>query len=176
MHMKVDDETAKLLTVNTTRELFKVTRLNYGVQSALAKWQRFVENVFKLIAGCRCFYDDIKISSSDHRIRAFFAICRENFIRLRREKCQFLSKELEYLGFKLDEKGVHKTSGKVDTVLRAPPPRNVSEVKAFTGLVVFYARFLRNMSEILQPIQTLKQSKRVPLSLTKESKLQSMPL
>lgn len=55
MHVTVDDETAKLLTVNTTKGLFKVTRLNYGVQSAPAKWQRFVETTFKPVEGCRCF-------------------------------------------------------------------------------------------------------------------------
>ncbi len=40
MHMPVTEETTKLLTVNTPRGLLKVNRMNYGVQSAPAKWQR----------------------------------------------------------------------------------------------------------------------------------------
>ncbi|KAK7575920.1 hypothetical protein V9T40_012206 [Parthenolecanium corni] len=133
LHMPVDEETAKLLTVNTTKGLFK---------------------------GVGCFYDDIKISSDNAHIhlasiRQFFEICRENGIKLRKSKCQLLSDELDYLGFRVNAKGIHKTSEKVDAVLKAPPPKNVTEVKSFTGLVVFYSRFLPNMSTVLHPINHL---------------------
>lgn len=160
MHMPVSEETAKLLTVNTPRGLFKVNRMNYGIQSAPAKWQRYVETILKPVAGCRSFYDDIKISSeNDHehlkRVKQFYQICRENGIRLRREKCQLLTNELEYLGFKMNEQGVHKTAGKVQAVLNAPAPKNVTEVKSFAGLVGFYGRFVPNLSTMFHPINEL---------------------
>ncbi len=65
MHVPVDDEFAKLLMVNTTRGLYKVKHLNYGVQCAPAKWHRYVETTFKPVKGCRCFYDDIEISTNN---------------------------------------------------------------------------------------------------------------
>ncbi len=160
MHMPVTPETAKLLTVNTPRGLFKVNRMNYGIQSAPAKWQRYVETIFKPVAGCRCFYDDVKISSENPRehlarVKLFFEICRENNVHLRKEKCQLLSKELEYLGFRVNEKGIHKTTGKVEAVLNAKAPANVTEVKAFAGLVGFYGRFVPNLSAMFYPINQL---------------------
>lgn len=45
MHMLVNEETAKLHMVNTTRGFFEVNSLNYSIQSASAKWQRFVKNI-----------------------------------------------------------------------------------------------------------------------------------
>lgn len=172
MHMPVTEETAKLLTVNTPRGLFKVNRMNYGVQSAPAKWQRYVETVFKPVAGCRCFYDDIKISSEEPyahlaRVKQFFEICRENGIKLRKEKCQLLTDELEYLGFKVNAQGVHKTPGKVTAILSAPAPRNLTEVKSFSGLVGFYSRFVPNMSVLFHPINCLLR-KDVPFVWSKD--------
>lgn len=175
MHMEVDEDTAKLLTVNTPKGLFRVTRLNYGIQSAPAKWQRYVETVFKPVKGCRCFYDDIKISSATPQLHLasvlqFFRICRENGIKLRKSKCQLLTNQLDYLGFRVDAKGIHKTSEKVDAILKAPPPKNVTEVKSFTGLVVFYNRFLPDLSTMLHPINKLLR-KETTFEWTKECQL-----
>lgn len=108
MRMAVNEKTVKILTVNMTKGLFKVNRLNYGIQSAPVKWQRYVETIFKPVAGCRCFYDDIKISSADphlhlKNIKQCFSICRENNVKLCKSKCQFLTNELDYLGFKIKE-------------------------------------------------------------------------
>lgn len=104
MHVMVSDESSKLLTINTPKGLFHVTRLNYGLQSAPAIWRKLVEQVFRDVPGCRCFYDDIKISSStaaEHydRVKLFFSICWENGIKLNKAKCEYTADQLTFLGF-----------------------------------------------------------------------------
>ena len=44
---------------------------------------------------------------------------------------------------------------KVKAIQNAPSPTNVSELKAFLGLVTFYNRFLHNLANILQPLYNL---------------------
>ena len=161
MHMKVTESAAKILTVNTIKGLFHVNRLNYGLQCAPAKWQKFIEMVCNLIAGAKGFYDDIKISSKtakEHilRIKKFFEICRKYNLHLNRKKCDLLTDRLEYLGYLVDKSGVHKTSGKIDAILKAPRPTNALEVKSFSGLVGYYGRFIPNLSQIFAPLNSLQ--------------------
>ncbi|XP_037505702.1 uncharacterized protein LOC119382034 [Rhipicephalus sanguineus] len=49
--LRVDDETAALLTVNTTKGLFKVNRLPFGVSAAPAIFQRMMETTLAGIQG-----------------------------------------------------------------------------------------------------------------------------
>jgi len=40
-------------------------------------------------------------------------------------------------------------------VLNAPNPRNISEVRAFTGMVNYYSKFIDRFSEKMDPIYQL---------------------
>lgn len=66
--MSVSDDTAKLLTINTHKGLYKVKKLMYGVTNAPAIWQRTMEALLSNIEGLQVFYDDIKISSPTEEI------------------------------------------------------------------------------------------------------------
>jgi hypothetical protein len=164
MHVPVSVRSAKVLTVNTLKGLFAVNRLNYGLQSGPAKWQRIVEQMFNEIEGCRCFFDDIKISSKtadEHyaRIKRFYEKCREYGVRLRKEKCQILTDELEYLGFKIDRAGVHKTDAKIKAIVNAKASENESEIRSFMGLITYYGRFVPNLSTVAAPLNNLLKDK-----------------
>ncbi len=88
-------------------------------------------------------------------MKQFFEICRENGIQLNKGKCQLLTDELEYLGFKVNEKGTHRTPDKVTAILDAPATKNLTEVKSLSGLVGFYSRFVPDMSTLFHPINCL---------------------
>ena len=45
--------------------------------------------------------------------------------------------------------------GKVKAVVEAPEPRDVSQLRAFLGLVNYYNRFLPNLSTLLAPLHQL---------------------
>lgn len=47
----------------------------------------------------------------------------------------FLPTKIEYLGFKMDKNGLHACESKVKAIVEAPVPQNVTQVKAFVGLV-----------------------------------------
>lgn len=58
----------------------------------------------------------------------------------------------------IDAKGLKTEISKIDAVNRTPQPTNVSEVKAFLGLVNYYGKFVRNISSILEPLYGLLKS------------------
>ena len=55
----------------------------------------------------------------------------------------------------MDKDGIHKTTEKIDVILNAKRPTNVTEVKSFEGLVGYYARFIPNFSEKFAPLNAL---------------------
>ena len=78
-----------------------------------------------------------------------------NGLRLKREKCVFLKDEACYLEYKTNKDGLTPIPEKIDAVLNAPTPKNVTELKAFLGMLSYYHRFLDKLSTILEPLHEL---------------------
>ena len=64
--------------------------------------------------------------------------------RLKLEKCCFMEDSVEYLGHRVDSKGLHTTDSKLKAIVDAPSPRNAQELRAFLGLLNYYGRFIPN--------------------------------
>ena len=67
--------------------------------------------------------------------------------------------KVEYLGHIIDEHGLHPTEEKVKAIKEAPTPKNVSELRAFLGIINYYGKFLSNLSAQLSPLNELLQKK-----------------
>ena len=63
--------------------------------------------------------------------------------------------EIEYLGHKISKEGLKPTQLKVQAIAQAPQPKNVSDLKAFLGLVNYYGKFLPNFATTLAPLHKL---------------------
>lgn len=92
---------------------------------------------------------------------------KQNGLRVREEKCNFHVSSIEYLGFKIDAQGIHKTEDKIRAVRDAKTPENTKELQSFLGLVTFYGRFIKDLATIADPLYQLLK-KEVPWKWTKE--------
>ncbi len=72
-------------------------------------------------------------------------------LRLNNDKCAFFQESLTFCGHRIDATGIHKTEDKVQAVQEAAAPENVSQLRAFLGLVNYYARFLPHLATVLRP-------------------------
>lgn len=80
LHLPVNEETAKILTLNTHKGLFRPTRLMYGVNSAPALWQKYVDSLFANIECC-VVHDDLIVTGATedehiNRLEQIFQVCR----------------------------------------------------------------------------------------------------
>ena len=80
---------------------------------------------------------------------------RQAGLRLKKQKCQFLVKSVDYLGYTIDQQGIHPSEGKVKAVKAAPNPKNLTELKAYLGLLTYYGKFLPNIANVLAPLYKL---------------------
>ena len=68
-----------------------------------------------------------------------------------------MAPSVEYLGHRISREGLQPTEEKVKAITQAPPPSNVSELKAFLGLINYYGKFLKDLSTTLAPLYQLLQ-------------------
>ena len=84
-----------------------------------------------------------------------FIVLKGNGLGLKREKCVFLKDDICYLGYKTNKDSLTPIPEKIDAVLNAPTPKNVTQLKAFLGMLNYYHRFLDRLSTILEPLHKL---------------------
>ncbi|UYV65698.1 hypothetical protein LAZ67_3005173, partial [Cordylochernes scorpioides] len=160
LQVRLSEEAKRVVNINTTKGLFAFKRLPYGVAVAPNKFQREMDNLFADMSGVACYIDDILVAGKDHRdhgqkLELVFKRLQEKGLRLNKDKCKFAVNAVEYLGFKIDKKGLHPISSKIEAVVEAPEATNVSQLRSFIGLLMYYSRFIRNIADILAPFYHL---------------------
>ncbi|CAB4025071.1 putative protein K02A2.6-like protein, partial [Paramuricea clavata] len=164
--MVLDDASKDVVTINTHRGLYRYNRLPYGVSSAPGIFQRTMESLLNGIPYTGILLDNILISgpTDEEHLQNLEEVMKrlsEAGLRLKKSKCRFMQPTLECLGYRIDETGIYPVEAKVKAVQEAPTPTNVTELKAYLGLLNFYGKFLPNLSTELEPLyQLLRKNQR----------------
>ena len=106
------------------------------------------------------YQDDILIFSAsidEHLkpLKTVLAQLRKQGLKIKLSKCQLMKKETKYLGFVIDESGVHHDIDKVEVIRAMPEPRTVREDRGFIGAIGYYRRFIPAFSRIATPLIAL---------------------
>nr|XP_023026404.1 uncharacterized protein K02A2.6-like [Leptinotarsa decemlineata] len=156
----LDEKSQEMATLNTHKGLYRMKRLPFGVAPASATLQRSLEQLFQGMEGVIIYMDDVVVTgrTTEELMRNLEMVLermKDTGLTLNKDKCNFFKEEIEYLGHIIDSKGLRKTSDEVEAVLNAPRPRTVSQVRSFTGLVNYYAKFLPNLAMVMNPLYKL---------------------
>lgn len=160
--LKIHDESAKYLTINTHLGLFRYTRLTYGIASAPMIFQACMDEILKGIPKVMCYLDDILISGKDledckNNVYKTIQRLNEYSVQVNLSKCTFFEKSVEYLGHKIDANGIYPTGEKVKAILEAPQPKNLKQLKSYVGMLNFYNKFIPMLSNKLRPLYRLQE-------------------
>lgn len=160
LRLEIAPEDRELLTISTCKGLYKVNRLMYKIASGPTIWQREIENILQGILGVAIFFDDIVITGEADaihlsRLEEVLERLHRHNIRLNLEKSKFFSNKVDYCGYTIDKEGIHKEDQKIEAIKQMPRPKNLSEIRAFTGMINYYGRFIPNLSTILRPLNAL---------------------
>eukprot|EP00731_Ephydatia_muelleri_P015883 Em0009g307a len=160
LQLELEEESKRLVTINTHKGLYRFNRLPFGVASAPAIFQKVMESVLLGIPRVVCYLDDILITGStvaEHlrNVERVLKQLRTFGIQAKKDKCAFQKESLEFLGHVVDKKGLHTSPRKVEAILQAPVPQNKKELRSFLGLVHYYGKFIPKLSSLLSPLNDL---------------------
>jgi len=76
-------------------------------------------------------------------------------VKINFDKCQFFRSSVVFLGHMIDKHGVHPTVDKMEAILNAPQPKDISQLKSFLGLINYYQSYIPMSSTILASLYNL---------------------
>ena len=160
--LELDDNSKSYLTINTHKGLYKYNRLVFGIASSPAIWQRTIDQVLDGIPNTSCILDDMIITGKtdeEHlkNLQTVLKRLQDYNLRVNKDKCKFFQEEISYCGHKIDSNGLQKTQEKIEAIVNAPKPENLTQLRAFLGMVNYYAKFLSNLASVLHPLNHLLQ-------------------
>ncbi|KAK8786048.1 hypothetical protein V5799_007587 [Amblyomma americanum] len=109
------------------------------------------------------YLDDILIASEsieehERMLAEVLSRLAKSGLRVQAEKCEFFKESLEFLGHRIDAKGIYPSKVKVEAIHQAPAPKNKKELQAFLGMINFYNRFLKGRTEVAEKLYRLLDS------------------
>jgi len=125
--------------------LFQWRVMPFRLHSASATFQRVLDQVIgpEISPHAFGYQDDIIVigrSLEEHKrnLREVFRRLKEASLRLNPEKCQFLKKELLYLGHRVTSEGIGTDPEKVAAIAELEPPSTVKELRQYLGVASWY--------------------------------------
>lgn len=161
--IKVHPEDSKYFAFATPDGQYEYTRLPFGYSESPAEFQKRLVNILQpLIRKDKVvvYIDDIMIASCTveenlETLRDTLNILKSHSFELNYDKCQFLKKEVQYLGYIISDQGITLSPHHTEAIEKFPLPKNVLEVKRFLGLTGYFRKFIRDYAEKARPLSNL---------------------
>jgi hypothetical protein len=147
---------------NTEYGHFEYKSMSFGLKGGPATFQRLMSIVLSGMQALKSlvYLDDILIfgvtfNVHNERIRDVFSRLQMHKLKLQPDKCEFLRKEVTYLGHELTTQGLLPDTGKVRAVKEYPIPSTTRQLKGFLVLAGYYRKFIFNFIKIAKPMTEL---------------------
>lgn len=148
---------------------YEFLRMPFGLKNAPSTFQRVMDEVLKDLQNkiCMVYMDDIIIFSTSlqehiQNLKLVFNKLREAQLRIQLDKCEFLRKEVQFLGHVVTPAGIKPNPAKILAIQNFPIPKTQKEIKSFLGLLGYYRKFINNFAKITKPLTNcLKKNKKI---------------
>ena len=106
------------------------------------------------------YLDDVIIFSKtpqEHlsHLRMVFKKLKSANLSMKKSKCNFFPKEIQYLGHILSATGIRPLPSKTHAIQYIQPPTTPKQVQAFLGLVSYYRKFIKGFAKIAKQLKLL---------------------
>ena len=150
---------------------FEFIRMPFGLCNAQATFQRAIDNIMSEVQelgfqGISAYVDNIVIYTEtleEHleTLEALFHCLDKANVSLRKDKCEFAKKAIQFLGFVVNGSEVYPAEEKIDKVNLFPVPKTRKQLQRFLGMANFNRRFVKKYTEVCAPLIQLT-SKNIP--------------
>lgn len=165
-HIKLDEESSLLTTFWTPFGRYKWLRFPFGISSGSEEYQRRQHEILEELTGIEVIADDIlvcgcgdteeeAIRDHDKNLIGLLERARKVNLKINKKKMRLKLKAIPYMGPILSSDGVKPDPEKVSAILDMNKPENRNETMTFLGCINYLAKFLPNLSNVVEPLRRL---------------------
>ena len=147
---------------STRKNHWEFVRMPMGLSTSPSTFQRLMHKVFDKENWHQCliYLDDILIFSNNldeqlKRLRVIFERVRGAGLKLSPAKCEFLKKEVSYLGYTVTKDGTRTDEKKIEKILKWSKPNTAEELRSWLGLCGYYRQFIKDYAQLVAPLENL---------------------
>ena len=142
------------------RGQFEFGVMPFGLCNAPSTYQRIIDLALKDAPQSLPYIDDTLAFSrtfEDHisHLKCVLQCYRNANLQLRKDKCRFGFKEIEFLGHTLTGQGYRPLVSNVSRIQSHARPSNVKQLRSFLGLVNYYRDFHPELARVAAPLYQL---------------------
>ena len=165
LQIPVHEDTKDLTAFWWAKNLYRFTRMPFGLKQAPATFQRVVESELGRagLLGCaKVFIDDVLVHSDSFEehlghVERVLRCLWECGLRAHPEKSSFCIDTIDFLGFDVSRYGLTPQEAKVKALMALPHPSNLTELRTVLGKLRYYGGFCTDFSARAQPLFKLLQ-------------------
>lgn len=158
----------------TSKGQYQMTRLPMGLKVAPSVFSRAMTIAMSGLnyESCFIYLDDLivfgnNLENHNRNLVKVMSRLRKVNLKLNPNKCEFLKKEILYLGHLISADGISPDPEKIKTVKQYPVPTDANATKRFVAFANYYRSFIQNFSQIANPLNKLTK-KNAPFVWTEE--------
>lgn len=162
---------------STERGQYQMTRLPMGLKISPSAFSRAMTIAMSGLNYDSCFVylDDLivfgnNLINHNKNLVKIFQRLRDVNLKLNPNKCEFLKKEILYLGNVISSQGVSPDPAKILAIQRYPTPKDADATKRFVAFANYYRRYIKNFAHIAAPLNNLSR-KGVPFEWSTDCQL-----
>nr|GFB56612.1 reverse transcriptase domain-containing protein [Tanacetum cinerariifolium] len=92
-------------------------------------------------------------------LKAILELLKKEELYAKFSKYEFWIPKVQFLGYVIDNQGIHVDPAKIESVKDWASPKPPTEIRQFLGLAGYYRRFIEGFSKIAKPMTKLTQKK-----------------
>lgn len=141
---------------------YEFLRMPFGLANSPSVYQRLMDKILGPLRFGKVlpYMDDLLIAADNDAealeiLHTVLGIIRDSKLTLNLEKCKFLQREIEYLGYDISGSGVRPGMKKTEAVSKFREPANIHELRMFLGLTSYFRKFVRGYAVIAHDLYKL---------------------
>ena len=160
--IRVKPEDIEKTEFNTKYGQFEYLVMPMGLCNAPSTFQSLMNTIFYdcIDVFMVVYMDDVLVFSKDMKshlqhLEIVLSRLKEHKLYVSPKKCDFIKKEINFLGLVVEQKGIKVDTKKVEVLKAWPKPKTLTEVRSFMGLLQFFRRFIKDFSKLSAPLTNL---------------------
>jgi len=161
--IKIADDSTKYFAFATPDGQYEYKYLPFGYAETPAEFQKRLLHVLQPLVRedkVIVYMDDVLIPSGT--VKENLSILKNILARLKKyrfnlnyDKCQFLKRKTEFLGYIISVEGITLSSRHTEAIKNYKQPANATEVQRFLGLIGYFRKFIKDFAIKAKPLYNL---------------------